>query len=275
MIYIKIDGQSPPQNWCKKANKLIDKIKNISDPEKRKDFIEKNERLWKDLRDWLMSLSHKKCWYSEAREIVSLYDVDHFRPKNRAKQLDGTTREGYWWLAFDWRNFRISGQICNRSHNDVNGITRGKRDYFPVKDEKYIAKTPDDDMRDEIIYFLDPTNPLDPLLLTFDEAGRALPAAPKGTWEYDRADITIKYYFLDFPTLEDERKKIWNRCKMKIAQIENVINKGASVSRNNELEVLINELIDMISPEAELSATARTCLRNLGGPIVNNLVSCF
>jgi len=200
--------------------------------------------------------------------------LDHFRPKKIAKQLNGTEREGYWWLAFDWSNFRISGQICNRASKDENETVRGKRDYFPIKDERTIAKTPDDDIRDELIYFLDPTNRFDPLLITFDELGRAIPSSAEGTWQNERAKITIEYFYLDYPLLVDERKKVWNTCKIKVAQVENLIHQGASVTKKNELEYLIKELMDLISPQAELSATARSCLLNLGGPVVKNLLCC-
>lgn len=113
MIHINMSSKEPPQEWCRKAESLTEKLKRLT-PEERKKLIEKNN-IWGELKEWLLQLSHGKCWYSEAKEIYSFYDVDHFRPKNRAKQLDGTERDGYWWLAFDWRNYRISGTACFKS----------------------------------------------------------------------------------------------------------------------------------------------------------------
>ncbi len=65
-------------------------------------------------KNWLLALSGGKCWFSEVRELYSHYDVEHFRPKKEAKGLDGADRDGYWWLAFDYMNFRVCGYVGNR-----------------------------------------------------------------------------------------------------------------------------------------------------------------
>ena len=39
--------------------------------------------------------------------LYSHSDVEHFRPKKEAKALDANSRDGYWWLAFDYMNFRV------------------------------------------------------------------------------------------------------------------------------------------------------------------------
>ena len=118
MIHINLEGKEPPAAWLKKAHRLITGLEKITDPAKRAKFIDRHSDLWSELKPWLSELSHGKCWYSEAKEIYSFYDVDHFRPKNRAKQLDDTEREGYWWLAFDWHNYRLCGGIGNRPNRD-------------------------------------------------------------------------------------------------------------------------------------------------------------
>ena len=42
-------------------------------------------------------------------------DVEHFRPKLEVKELyKEQNREGYWWLAFDYHNFRVCGNVGNR-----------------------------------------------------------------------------------------------------------------------------------------------------------------
>ena len=77
-------------------------------------------------------MSCLKCWYSEAPDAVSDWHVDHFRPKKRTLDEDKTEHEGYHWLAFDWRNYRIAGSYTNSPHRDGQGVTRGKWDYFPL-----------------------------------------------------------------------------------------------------------------------------------------------
>ena len=47
-----------------------------------------------------------KMLVTEGRDICSHKDVEHFRPKKEAKNKDGTVRDGYWWLAFEYSNFR-------------------------------------------------------------------------------------------------------------------------------------------------------------------------
>lgn len=275
MIHISIDGENPPEDWCRKAERLSEELKQLDSPEERKRLIEKNKGLWKDLKNWLLKLSHNKCWYSEAREIFSFYDVDHFRPKNCAKQLDGIEREGYWWLAFDWKNFRICGNIGNRPNKRTDGETRGKADYFPLKDGTLNAAGPDCDLRDEMNYLLDPTDINDPLLLTFDESGLPKPVAASGTWDYERAKITIKLLHLDYVLLVDERKRIWSECNRLISNLQFLTNEQAnnpSVTRKGEIINIFNKFREMSSEKAVLSSTARACLLSSGNPYTKNLV---
>ncbi len=275
MIHVNIDGKNPPEDWCRRAEELTEELKQLDSPEERKRVIERNKRLWKDLKDWLLELSHKKCWYSEAREIFSFYDVDHFRPKYCAKQLDGTEREGYWWLAFDWKNYRICGNIGNRPNIGKDGETRGKADYFPLKDGTLNATGPDSDLRDEMNYLLDPTDINDPLLLTFDDSGFPKPVAASGTWDYERADITIKLLHLDYGLLVDERKRIWSECNILISEVLYLTDKQAknpSITRREKIKSIFTKLREMSSEKAVLSSTARACLLSNGYPLIKNLV---
>lgn len=265
MIYIDINGKTPPEDWCRRAARLTERLKSLHNREERIELIRQNERLWQDqdLKAWLKELSHGKCWYSEAKELVSDYHIDHFRPKSSAKQLDETERDGYWWLAFNWKNYRIAGAICNSLHCGTDGETYGKSTYFPVKGS--CATTQECDLKDEIIYLLDPTNPHDPPLLTFDESGKAIPATRETTWQYDRAIITIKLLHLNYVALTDERKKIWKKCSRLLNEAENIMylqRLNASVTANVELNHIVDDLLEMISPSSELSSTACACLLN-------------
>ncbi len=77
-------------------------------------------------------MSYGKCWYSEAKDAGANFDVDHFRPKAEAKRAENLVDvEGYAWLAFDWKNFRLSAQNCNRLNTDESGNTVGKGSWFP------------------------------------------------------------------------------------------------------------------------------------------------
>lgn len=76
MIHINIDDKEPPEDWLCKAELVTEQLKSLSTPEEKKKLIEKHSDLWGELKDWLLELSHGKCWYSEAREIFSHYHID-------------------------------------------------------------------------------------------------------------------------------------------------------------------------------------------------------
>ena len=89
MIFIDLDGKHPPQEWLDRAEAARVELMAIDDPEERKKFIEVHAQIWRDLAEWLKEQSYRKCWYSEANETFSYWHVDHFRPKKKAKDLNG------------------------------------------------------------------------------------------------------------------------------------------------------------------------------------------
>src|SRR5215212_10273362 len=102
MIHISFpNGQKPPDDWLERAGSLTDRLKAAPDKASRNQIINENSTLWGEIKEWLEGFSHGKCWFSEARDTCSYWHVEHFRPKKEAKDPD---RDGYWWLAFDFRN---------------------------------------------------------------------------------------------------------------------------------------------------------------------------
>ena len=98
-------------------------LNNVADLEYELDYSIRGHRI----RNWLLEQFHNKCWYTEAQDAVSSFHVDHFRPKTRALDLEGNACEGYWWLAFEWTNYRISGQLINVKKKDLFPIVEGPR----------------------------------------------------------------------------------------------------------------------------------------------------
>ena len=269
MIYINIDKVRPylSDEWIEKTRRLTEELSSLSTDKERRNFIARHEDVWREVKDAFLRVSHGKCWYSEAREICSDYHVDHFRPKNRAVELDGRVRQGYWWLAFNWTNYRIAGSICNSSHADSGGTVRGKRDFFPLKEGSAVASDRNHDLRDEIIYFLDPADPNDPMLLTFDETGLPQPVADEGSWQFDRASVTAKLLFLDYPPMVEERRRVWLECRMVVGEVQRLIGLGSSAmsaSRVHDLRVAMERLRRLVRSDAELAGTARACLLKSG-----------
>jgi uncharacterized protein (TIGR02646 family) len=60
---------------------------------------------------WLMQ--RRKCCWCEKRLGYRSEDVDHFRPKTRARRSASRFDEGYWWLAYARDNLFFSCAACN------------------------------------------------------------------------------------------------------------------------------------------------------------------
>lgn len=252
MIYIDLNGCQPQREWIQKAKNLKKDLLKKQTKKERDKFIKDNDSLWTDLKDWLLEKTYHKCWYSEARESVSYYEIDHFRPKTK-----------YWWLSFDWTNYRIIGNMCNRK----------KWAKFPLKKGSPIANDPGCCLDDEKVCLLDPRNPNDPELLTFDETGYSSPSLPEGVWEFDRASTTIETINLNLYTLVDNRKTLWVTCNRHIIIAQNLLIALSKIPDHDselykliekEYEGIIIDLTDMIHPRSQFSSTARTCLLSSG-----------
>jgi len=250
MRYIPLKENPPPEEWRRRAQELTEQLKNLPE-EERQDFIERNSDIWRELKEFLSGLSYGKCWYSEAKEVYSYYHVDHFRPKSE-----------YWWLAFDWKNYRLAGQVGN-----VN-----KRDNFKVKRNK--ARSPEDPIEDEIYYLLDPTEEEDPLLLFFDEEGKAVPAESKG-FNRERAEYTIQVLKLNYEPLKEARRSAWVKCKNLIDEIKKLYvaySNEPSATIKTQIKEKIKQMKELLKPEQEFTAVVQCCILVNGNNAIKRLV---
>ncbi len=257
MIYINNKVTPPSAKWLKKAKELTEAMKAAPNDAERFKIIDKNHRIWGLLKDTLKKMSYGKCWYSEAREIYSHYHVDHFRPKKKALDPSNFDRGGYWWLAFDWENYRLMGSVGNSK----------KGDYFPVRRHK--ANSHADPIRDEVHYLLDPCKKDDVKLLNFDETGKAIPAANEmlANWSYLRAKETIDWYDLNYEDLKEERKRIWRTTVDEILDTQILIDEfevTQSIVTEGDITAKYESFRKKIAPCSELSSTYRSCLRSSG-----------
>jgi uncharacterized protein (TIGR02646 family) len=67
----------------------------------------------RDVKKALWRAQHKKCCWCEQRLGYRSEDVDHFRPKTKARRTEARYDEGYWWLAYDAFNLFFSCAACN------------------------------------------------------------------------------------------------------------------------------------------------------------------
>lgn len=263
MRYIKIEDLKLPDGWEEKAKDLSERLKAAKSKKKRSKILEENP-IWNELSHQLNMLSKGKCWYSEARDVMSDRDVDHFRPKNEARNLDGKLREGYWWLAYDWENYRFSSIYSNRRRTDKfleANKTGGKWSYFPLFEGSYVCVSRDR-LKDEDKMLLDPTDKDDPDLLTFDGNGDAIPNT-SNLKEIQRVKTSISLYHLDYTPLKEERQKVWNKCQRHIDEIDKIRSKpDYGIADNERIKFLKEEIRRMIDPDEEFSMIAIACIEH-------------
>lgn len=266
MIHIDLNGRHPDAAWVAKADALTTQLLDQSlSYANRQALIDANEQIWREIMPWLKSLSQNKCWYSEARDCASYWHVDHFRPKKEIKDLDGTAYEGYWWLAFNWQNYRLAGSAVNIPKSTI----------FPVRKNTTWACGPDDDIDDEHPYLLDPTCPEDPVLLSFNEQGKTTPAEPNNCWHKERADVSIDILNLNYDSLKRGRKRVWDKCSEYVStvlQCHATLTAQASASKKQKLRDCIATLKTLVAHDAEFSAVAATCVRAQGDTWLERVV---
>lgn len=258
--------QSPDPVWLAKAAQVMAQLRSAPNREARNAIIDKKKAVWGELKDWLLSLSHQKCWFSEAKDCFNHWEVEHYRPKTSAKDEDGTQHEGYWWLAFDWRNYRVCGNVPNRK----------KGTFFPLRTGCPRCDL-DGDHRLEDPMLLDPTNVHDTTLLTFSIEGRAVPdSTVTDEWEKLRVLYSVERYSLDFPNLMDKRKVVWAECSARIQEYREELARYHQ-DRTNQfarscLLKAAEKIREMLQADQELSAVARACVRSSGDPRVITLL---
>jgi hypothetical protein len=206
------------------------------------------------LKDELLKLSDNKCWFSETTNSYSHYDVEHFRPKKEAKDLNDNDRDGYWWLAFDYHNYRICGNVGNRK----------KGGWFPLREGSDVATYENSDLELEEIYLLDPINDYDVTLIAFDEEGKAIPVPTiTDDWQKRRVEYSIEKLKLnEHPPLADERRKVWQKLSNEIKdyyEAKSKCSRKNPVAMNN-LQRACKNIRKMLNKESPLSSVAKWCI---------------
>jgi hypothetical protein len=265
MIYVHRDLSKISQAKLDALKALSDQLEGIVDPAARKAFIDANRAAWSSVREELSLMSFNKCWYTEAREGVSRYQTDHFRPHGRAKQAAKDYAAGYCWLAFDIENYRIVGVLANTQNQEYSDETVGKGDWFPLLDPVVRATLAEKSTAKEIPLLLDPVREDDPGKIAFNDNGEAhpweeLPEADKA-W----VDDAIVMLGIRQDQLNRKRRMVWRSCTRKIVQYDRFFKKPEAARTDEERQTmreLAEELRAMTSCQSEFASTARSCLRN-------------
>ncbi|WP_342107372.1 hypothetical protein [Methylobacterium sp. SI9] len=229
---------------------------------------------WSDIKDALAELSNGKCWYSECTSLGGDRDVDHFRPKGKIRRYPSWPEtaqdpghEGYWWLAFNWKNFRFSCRFCNsRRTNPDTDLSGGKWDFFPVRDEvgRVHSECDIDELEDEEPLLLDPTDAYDVDLLTFDQLGVSRPRVlNKSSWDYKRAHFSIDLLNLNHSDFVKARAKLGRKIKRLVRQGVSAHReyREGDVRAKKRLREIKAELRRMIDRDSDFSRFSELVLR--------------
>jgi hypothetical protein len=192
-------------------------------------------------------------------------DIDHWRPKSR---VDGVKdHPGYYWLAFDWTNMRLSCHRANRKRiNPETSESGGKSDAFPLLNPEDRAYSESDDVGKERPTLLDPTNPADPALISFLPNGEVSlsPAFASSNLAQQRLDASRLFLHLDWPKFRDDRTMLYNTIARLVErgqrEAPTSINEYASCSA--AFKDVIRDLVGTMKPSAEYSAAARVYIES-------------
>jgi uncharacterized protein (TIGR02646 family) len=267
MRHVDLNSVQRPPGWDERAQRASQDVNGLPDAE-RHGAIKERRAIWSDLKLSLEQVSAKKCWYCESREVRSDKHVDHFRPKNRVGEGGCEKHPGYWWLAFDWKNFRYCCAFCNSSREDLaTGNVGGKADRFPLRDEGRRCWQSTQPLSEEQPTLLDPTVEGDPALLWFDEDGMTRPSysEEEAAWPHIRAKESIAVYHLNHTDLKEARLAVCTQCKRLIAEGDEAwreYTQGAGVAQDRFRRIVV-QLKDLLSRNAEYSATARCTVMGL------------
>lgn len=263
MIYIHRDWSKVPEDIKAALKEAADKLDAISDPKARKKYIEEHSSTWTAARSYLSAMSNDKCWYSEAKEAVSRYQVDHFRPHGRSKQAAKTYQSGYCWLAFEIENFRIAGMLCNTVNQEYSEESVGKGDWFPLVDPAVRATLASRNTKAETPILLDPTDPDDPGRLWFEDDGSVIADPDLDENVRQNVEMAIQCLGLRQSMLNGRRRSALRRCRRSIDRYKNVdrIPKGTRTpAESAALAEARSELLAMSAPSAEFTAAVRCLL---------------
>lgn len=191
------------RKWIRKAKKYQAALSLLKTHDDRKGFLQKND-LWNEFKPILIKYYGEKCWYSECDLTGSYGDVDHFRPKNKSTNENDEIilDDGYWWLAYDYLNYRLSCEKSNRPYG-----TGGKRDRFPLKPGSAPASVPN---KNDSPLLLDPCVLEDVMLIDCDETGEIITLSGDS---YEQKRVSVSKKIFNWNCFNTARREVRNNCK--------------------------------------------------------------
>jgi uncharacterized protein (TIGR02646 family) len=242
--FINFPAAAVDQNWLKRAARATARAAAKPSQKERATYIRASGAIWAALKETLEGLSARKCWYTEARDKVSHWQVDHYRPKSL-----------YPWLAFSWDNLRLCGAKPNLR----------KLNEFPLAAGS-VRGTEVAGIGTEAPILLDPTRWGDPDLLTFKANGEPVCATPADASAALRVSESIKLLDLDSETLCSHRRQKWRDCERKLKILRDILEQSrqqANADASVHMDDLCRDLKTLYDDDAEFTATAWACAQEL------------
>lgn len=249
---------TPPADWVAEADAITGQLHAAVNDADRQVILDRHEGFWRDdrIRDWLMGQFSNKCWYTEAEESISPIHVDHFRPKGRVKNLDGSYEGGYWWLTFNWKNYVIAGHLVNSKKSDMFPIMEGEH--------RAIANCTEAQLQLEGAVLIDPLTDQARLISYDRDDDGCIAVLAGGIDELDRfkAEKTIEILGLNrIDRLNQKRGKKWDECLSLIEDYAGARGHGAQALIWLMKNISISKLKEKVKYDAEFSSVAEACIR--------------
>lgn len=269
MIFVRRDPALFPEELLKKAEKAQAELEEKATHEERVAYIKANAAIWREFATYLKEMSYGKCWYSESDDPQAFFDVDHFRPKARARRSERVTDNGYPWLAFSPDNFRLSAQRSNRPNTDEEQDERvGKGDWFPVAAESPIATWEHRCIGDERPLLLDPTVRGDIDLIGVDGDARMRPSRLCFGVNRERVGASIRLYGLNLPAIVGARLRVMRDVERAFEHLQTCLtaaDQSAPLADDLQVANQLEHLRTITKSDRPFASAARSALIHQGG----------
>lgn len=234
------------KKWLDEAKTHLNKLNEKSTSFERKKYLT-DHRIWSQFKPILIECYGEKCWYSECSLEGSFGDVDHFRPKNKStdEHKNEILPDGYWWLAYDYHNYRLSCDKSNRSFGDG-----GKNDMFPLKSGTSPATQGNNN---DTPILLDPCVESDVAIIDCDETGEII-ALSNDPYDERRVEISKKIY--NWNCFNTARKRIRSECKTALELFEMIYE-----SCPNKMAPSIKQICRLVDPGTPYSSFAKRYIK--------------
>lgn len=211
-----------------------------------------------EVKEALTRLFGGKCAYCESRYAgTQPMDVEHFRPKGKVLEDDGTEVRGYYWLASDWTNLLPSCIDCNRERRqwlaDLGAVRAvGKGERFPLEKGSKRASAPGEEQGERPL-LLNPC--LDEPEKHFEFTEDAI-VRPRRDADADkvRAQASIEIYALNRSGLVEERLQLLRLLQRRTGMIESLMTIVDAPAVPETIRTLVEDLITH-----EMDELRKTC----------------